>query len=145
MKALKPDQESYSVYCSRAYNRLPKGNTWVLTAHRWENWGAAGLVPADFYTRQTAEQRKDPAFMQTGFADAENQYMFLEIIADRPARPRATNASVSTFHAAVWTDDASWEDILLPRGAREPALVPRGPPLRYYLTTGNADDTLRRF
>eukprot|EP00873_Tetraselmis_striata_P046040 jgi/Tetstr1/466304/TSEL_010837.t1 len=44
-------------------------------------------------------------------------------------------ASVSTFHAAAGTDDASWEDIMLPRGAREPPHVPRGPPLRYYLTT----------
>eukprot|EP00873_Tetraselmis_striata_P004044 jgi/Tetstr1/424308/TSEL_014875.t1 len=44
-------------------------------------------------------------------------------------------ASVSTFHAAAGTDDASWEDIMLPRGAREAPPVPRGPPLRYYLTT----------
>eukprot|EP00873_Tetraselmis_striata_P000909 jgi/Tetstr1/421173/TSEL_012215.t1 len=44
-------------------------------------------------------------------------------------------ASVSTFHDAAGTDDASWEDIMLPRGAREPPPVPRGPPLRYYLTT----------
>eukprot|EP00873_Tetraselmis_striata_P038323 jgi/Tetstr1/458587/TSEL_044990.t1 len=44
-------------------------------------------------------------------------------------------ASVSTFHAAAGTDDASWEDIMLPRGAREPPPVPRGPRLRYYLTT----------
>mmetsp|Transcript_21509 Transcript_21509/g.54172 ORF Transcript_21509/g.54172 Transcript_21509/m.54172 type:complete len:97 (-) Transcript_21509:130-420(-) len=55
--------------------------------------------------------------------------------------PRATMASVSTFHAAAGTDDASWEDIMLPRGAREPPPVPRGPPLRYYLTTVSADDT----
>eukprot|EP00873_Tetraselmis_striata_P004002 jgi/Tetstr1/424266/TSEL_014835.t1 len=55
--------------------------------------------------------------------------------------PRATMASVSTFHAAAGTDDASWENIMLPRGAREPPPVPRGPPLRYYLTTVSADDT----
>eukprot|EP00873_Tetraselmis_striata_P042150 jgi/Tetstr1/462414/TSEL_007420.t1 len=48
-------------------------------------------------------------------------------------------ASVSTFHAAAGTDDASWEDIMLPRGAREPPHVPRGPPLRYYLTTSGID------
>eukprot|EP00873_Tetraselmis_striata_P017248 jgi/Tetstr1/437512/TSEL_026190.t1 len=29
MEALKPDQESYTVYCSRAYSRLPKGNAWA--------------------------------------------------------------------------------------------------------------------
>eukprot|EP00873_Tetraselmis_striata_P021422 jgi/Tetstr1/441686/TSEL_029911.t1 len=78
MEALKPDQESYTVYCSRAYSRLPKGNAWVLTARRWENWGA-GLVPVDFYIRQTTEQRKDLAFMPTGSAEAENQDMFQEI------------------------------------------------------------------
>eukprot|EP00873_Tetraselmis_striata_P038223 jgi/Tetstr1/458487/TSEL_044893.t1 len=60
-------------------NRLPKGNAWVLTAQRWENWGA-GLVPVDFYIRQTSEQRKDPAFMPTGSAEAENQDMFQEIL-----------------------------------------------------------------
>eukprot|EP00873_Tetraselmis_striata_P000362 jgi/Tetstr1/420626/TSEL_011714.t1 len=79
MEALKPDHESYPVYCSRAYNRLPKGNAWVLTAQRWENWGA-GLVPVDFYIRQTTEQRKDLAFMPTGSAEAENQDMFQEIL-----------------------------------------------------------------
>eukprot|EP00873_Tetraselmis_striata_P024248 jgi/Tetstr1/444512/TSEL_032391.t1 len=79
MEALKPDHESYTVYCSRAYNRLPKGNAWVLTAQRWENWGA-GLVPVDFYIRQTNEQRKDLAFMPTGSAEAENQDMFQEIL-----------------------------------------------------------------
>eukprot|EP00873_Tetraselmis_striata_P021342 jgi/Tetstr1/441606/TSEL_029834.t1 len=79
MEALKPDHESYTVYCSRAYNRLPKGNAWVLTAQRWENWGA-GLVPVDFYIRQTTEQRKDLAFMPTGSAEAENQDMFQEIL-----------------------------------------------------------------
>eukprot|EP00873_Tetraselmis_striata_P028233 jgi/Tetstr1/448497/TSEL_035763.t1 len=51
-------------------------------------------------------------------------------------------ASVSTFHAAAGTDDASWEDIMLPRGAREPPPVPRGPPPRYYLTTAGADDSM---
>eukprot|EP00873_Tetraselmis_striata_P028941 jgi/Tetstr1/449205/TSEL_036412.t1 len=79
MEAWKPDQESYTVYCSRAYSRVPKGNAWVLTAQRWENWGA-GLVPVDFYIRQTTEQRKDLAFMPTGSAEAENQDMFLEIL-----------------------------------------------------------------
>eukprot|EP00873_Tetraselmis_striata_P017390 jgi/Tetstr1/437654/TSEL_026321.t1 len=79
MEALKPDQESYTVYCSRAYSRLPKGNAWVLTAQRWETWGA-GLVPVDFYIRQTTEQRKDLAFMPTGSAEAENQDMFQEIL-----------------------------------------------------------------
>eukprot|EP00873_Tetraselmis_striata_P000968 jgi/Tetstr1/421232/TSEL_012236.t1 len=78
METLKPDQESYTVYCSRAYNRLPKGNAWVLTAQRWENWGA-GLVPVDFYIRQTTEQRKDLAFMPTGSSEAENHDMFQEI------------------------------------------------------------------
>eukprot|EP00873_Tetraselmis_striata_P007883 jgi/Tetstr1/428147/TSEL_018199.t1 len=79
MEALKPDKESYTVYCSRAYNRLPKGNAWVLTAQRWENLGA-GLVPVDFYIRQTTEQRKDLAFMPTCSAEAENQDMFQEIL-----------------------------------------------------------------
>eukprot|EP00873_Tetraselmis_striata_P044692 jgi/Tetstr1/464956/TSEL_009690.t1 len=79
MEALKPDHESYTVYCSRAYSRLPKGNAWVLTAQRWENWGA-GLVPVDFYIRQTTEQRKDLAFMPTGSAEAENQDLFQEIM-----------------------------------------------------------------
>eukprot|EP00873_Tetraselmis_striata_P019437 jgi/Tetstr1/439701/TSEL_028120.t1 len=79
MEALKPDKESYTVYCSRAYNRLPKGNAWVLTAQRWENLGAE-LVPVDFYIRQTTEQRKDLAFMPTGSAEAENQDMFQEIL-----------------------------------------------------------------
>eukprot|EP00873_Tetraselmis_striata_P012991 jgi/Tetstr1/433255/TSEL_022543.t1 len=50
-------------------------------------------------------------------------------------------ASVSTFHDAAGTDDASWEDIMLPRGAREPPPVPRGPPLRYYLTTADPVST----
>eukprot|EP00873_Tetraselmis_striata_P036368 jgi/Tetstr1/456632/TSEL_043335.t1 len=50
-------------------------------------------------------------------------------------------ASVSTFHAAAGTDDASWEDIMLPRRAREPPPVPRGPPLRYYLTTADPVST----
>eukprot|EP00873_Tetraselmis_striata_P016108 jgi/Tetstr1/436372/TSEL_025205.t1 len=49
MEALKPDQESYTVYLPRAYNRLPKGNAWVLTAQRWEKWGA-GLVPLEIPT-----------------------------------------------------------------------------------------------
>eukprot|EP00873_Tetraselmis_striata_P003898 jgi/Tetstr1/424162/TSEL_014768.t1 len=51
-------------------------------------------------------------------------------------------ASVSTFHAAAGTDDASWEDMMLPRRAREPPPVPCGPPLRYYPTTVSADDLL---
>eukprot|EP00873_Tetraselmis_striata_P001009 jgi/Tetstr1/421273/TSEL_001146.t1 len=46
---------------------------------RWENWGA-GLVPVDFYIRQTTEQRKDLAFMPTGSAEAENRDMFQEIL-----------------------------------------------------------------
>eukprot|EP00873_Tetraselmis_striata_P008319 jgi/Tetstr1/428583/TSEL_018576.t1 len=46
------------------------------------------------------------------------------------------------MYAAAGTDDASWEDIMLPRWAREPPPVPRGPPLRYYITTVGADDTL---
>eukprot|EP00873_Tetraselmis_striata_P004003 jgi/Tetstr1/424267/TSEL_014836.t1 len=49
-------------------------------------------------------------------------------------------ATVSTFHAAAGTDDASWENIMLPRGAREPPPVPRGPPLRYYLTIPAASE-----
>eukprot|EP00873_Tetraselmis_striata_P015949 jgi/Tetstr1/436213/TSEL_025058.t1 len=41
---------------------------------------ALGLVPVDFYIRQTTEQRKDRAFMPTGSAEAENHDMFQEIL-----------------------------------------------------------------
>eukprot|EP00873_Tetraselmis_striata_P044852 jgi/Tetstr1/465116/TSEL_009839.t1 len=102
MEALKPDHESYTVYCSRAYNRLPKGNAWVLTAQRWENWGA-GLVPVDFYIRQTTEQRKDLAFMPTGSAEAENQDMFQEIlqVEDLVFPPSIVHGRLVTY---TWTE-----------------------------------------
>eukprot|EP00873_Tetraselmis_striata_P009768 jgi/Tetstr1/430032/TSEL_019893.t1 len=44
-------------------------------------------------------------------------------------------ASVSTFHNAAGPDDASWKGFMLRSGSPEPPPAPRGPPLRYYLTT----------
>eukprot|EP00873_Tetraselmis_striata_P028548 jgi/Tetstr1/448812/TSEL_036046.t1 len=48
-------------------------------------------------------------------------------------------ASASTFHNAAGPDDASWKGFMLQSGSPEPPPVPRGPPLRYDLTTVNAD------
>eukprot|EP00873_Tetraselmis_striata_P044693 jgi/Tetstr1/464957/TSEL_009691.t1 len=48
-------------------------------------------------------------------------------------------ASASTFHNAAGPDDASWKGFMLQSGSPEPPPAPRGPPLRYYLTTVSAD------
>eukprot|EP00873_Tetraselmis_striata_P026640 jgi/Tetstr1/446904/TSEL_034362.t1 len=48
-------------------------------------------------------------------------------------------ASASTFHNAAGPDDASWKGFMLQSGSPEPPPAPRGPPLRYYLTTASAD------
>eukprot|EP00873_Tetraselmis_striata_P002092 jgi/Tetstr1/422356/TSEL_013197.t1 len=48
-------------------------------------------------------------------------------------------ASASTFHTAAGPDDASWKGFMLQSGSPEPPPAPRGPPLRYYLTTVSAD------
>eukprot|EP00873_Tetraselmis_striata_P044875 jgi/Tetstr1/465139/TSEL_009862.t1 len=121
MEALKPDQESYTVYCSRAYSRLPKGNAWVLTAQRWENWGA-GLVPVDFYVCQTTEQRKDLAFMPTGSAEAENQDMFQEIlqVEDFVFPPSIVHGRLVTY---TWTEAISTAG----RGRRQRAAAEAAP------------------
>eukprot|EP00873_Tetraselmis_striata_P022843 jgi/Tetstr1/443107/TSEL_031163.t1 len=48
-------------------------------------------------------------------------------------------ASASTFHNAAGPDDASWKGFMLHSRSPEPPPAPRGPPLRYYLTTVSAD------
>eukprot|EP00873_Tetraselmis_striata_P028227 jgi/Tetstr1/448491/TSEL_035758.t1 len=48
-------------------------------------------------------------------------------------------ASASTFHNAAGPDDASWKGFMLKSGSPEPPPAPRGPSLRYYLTTVSAD------
>eukprot|EP00873_Tetraselmis_striata_P023532 jgi/Tetstr1/443796/TSEL_031784.t1 len=48
-------------------------------------------------------------------------------------------ASANTFHNAAGLDDASWKGFMLQSGSPEPPPAPRGPPLRYYLTTVSAD------
>eukprot|EP00873_Tetraselmis_striata_P012989 jgi/Tetstr1/433253/TSEL_022541.t1 len=48
-------------------------------------------------------------------------------------------ASASTFHNAAGPDDASWKGFMLQSRSPEPPPAPRGPPLRYYLTTVSAD------
>eukprot|EP00873_Tetraselmis_striata_P045328 jgi/Tetstr1/465592/TSEL_010239.t1 len=48
-------------------------------------------------------------------------------------------ASASTFHNAAGHDGASWKGFMLQSGSPEPPPGPRGPPLRYYLTTVSAD------
>eukprot|EP00873_Tetraselmis_striata_P026757 jgi/Tetstr1/447021/TSEL_034479.t1 len=50
-------------------------------------------------------------------------------------------ASASTFHNAAGPDDASWKGFMLRSGSPEPPPAPRGPPLRYYLTTVSADSS----
>eukprot|EP00873_Tetraselmis_striata_P004134 jgi/Tetstr1/424398/TSEL_014957.t1 len=48
-------------------------------------------------------------------------------------------ASASTFHNVAGPDDASWKGLMLLSRSPEPPPAPRGPPLRYYLTTAIAD------
>eukprot|EP00873_Tetraselmis_striata_P022160 jgi/Tetstr1/442424/TSEL_030548.t1 len=53
-------------------------------------------------------------------------------------------ASASTFHNAAGPDDASWKGFMLQSGSPEPPHAPRGPPLRYYLTTPAASEFCRK-
>eukprot|EP00873_Tetraselmis_striata_P003179 jgi/Tetstr1/423443/TSEL_014124.t1 len=48
-------------------------------------------------------------------------------------------AYASTFHNTAGPDDASWKGFMLQSGSPEPPPAPRGPPLRYNLTTVSAD------
>eukprot|EP00873_Tetraselmis_striata_P000778 jgi/Tetstr1/421042/TSEL_012087.t1 len=49
-------------------------------------------------------------------------------------------APASTFHNAAGPDDASWKGFMLHSGSPEPPPAPRGPPLRYYLTTSGSPE-----
>eukprot|EP00873_Tetraselmis_striata_P024246 jgi/Tetstr1/444510/TSEL_032389.t1 len=46
---------------------------------------------------------------------------------------------INTIHNDAGPDDASWKGCMLQSGSPEPPPAPRGPPLRYYLTTVSAD------
>eukprot|EP00873_Tetraselmis_striata_P014690 jgi/Tetstr1/434954/TSEL_023948.t1 len=67
-----------------------------------------------------------------------------QMISKSPCSPPTTTmaSAASTFHNAAGPDDASWKGFMLQSGAREPPPAPRGPPLRYYLTTVSADGSL---